>query len=136
MEYTARVELASRDVDGCVDPLMDAMEGYAPSVSTTPADTAQVTVTVVATSVRQAASQALALAEAAGVGAVTGIEVLPADEYDRRPWAIPELLSVTQAAATLGVTRQAVLGRLERGTLRGRLVGSTWVVAAEELAGL
>lgn len=40
---------------------------------------------------------------------------------------IPDLVSVTEAAAILGMTRQAVLLRAGAGQLLGAKVGSTWV---------
>jgi excisionase family DNA binding protein len=43
---------------------------------------------------------------------------------DRR---IPDLVSATEAAAILGVTRQAVQLMAVGGQLAGRKVGSTWV---------
>lgn len=43
---------------------------------------------------------------------------------DRR---IPDLVSVTEAAAILGVTRQAVLLMAGNGQLAGVKVGATWV---------
>lgn len=43
---------------------------------------------------------------------------------DRR---IPDLVSVTEAAGMLGVTRQAVLLMAGNGHLPGRKVGATWV---------
>jgi excisionase family DNA binding protein len=43
---------------------------------------------------------------------------------DRR---IPDLVSVTEAAEMLGVTRQAVLLMAGNGQLPGRKVGATWV---------
>lgn len=44
-----------------------------------------------------------------------------------------ELLSVTQVAERLGITRQAVLKRLRKGTMRGVKVGNTWTIRADEL---
>lgn len=40
---------------------------------------------------------------------------------------IPPLMSVTQAADELDISRQAVLKQANAGQLRGRKVGNTWV---------
>lgn len=45
----------------------------------------------------------------------------------------PELVSVTQAARLLGVTRQAVLRRIDSGALPARKVGSTWTIPRSAL---
>jgi excisionase family DNA binding protein len=41
-----------------------------------------------------------------------------------------EYLSVTQAAKALGITRRAVLYRIEAGTLSATLVGAQWTIPA------
>lgn len=40
------------------------------------------------------------------------------------------MVSVTEAAERLDVTRQAILNRLETGSLAGQRVGKTWVLPA------
>jgi excisionase family DNA binding protein len=40
---------------------------------------------------------------------------------------LPPLMSVTEAAAELGVTRQAILKMAANGQLLGRKAGNTWV---------
>ena len=59
------------------------------------------------------------------------------DEFDRRVGlaSIPDLVSVTEAAALAGVSRQAILQRLEAGTLAGLKIGATWAVQREHLTG-
>lgn len=47
---------------------------------------------------------------------------------------MPELMSVTEVAAALGITRQAVLLRAGAGQLPGAKVGSTWVFRAAVVA--
>ncbi len=130
MQYTVIVELDTKDVAAVVDPLMDAMDGYAPSVSTTTTGHAQVRITMTADTVRQAVTAALAMATTADVGDVLGVHALPTTEQDLRDRAeIPPLLNVTQVADHLGITPQAVRLRLAAGTLPGVLVGGTvWVV--------
>ena len=59
-------------------------------------------------------------------------EVLTTADFDRRLGVdvtqIPELVSVTEAAAALGVTRQAVLQRIESGSLPATRIGTAWAV--------
>ena len=49
---------------------------------------------------------------------------------------VMEQLSVTQAAEALGITRRAVLYRIEAGTLPAVLVGAQWAIPAEHVRGL
>jgi hypothetical protein len=46
---------------------------------------------------------------------------------------IPDLVSLTEAAAMLGITRQAAHLRAQAGQLPGRLVGKTWVFRRAEV---
>lgn len=131
--YNARIEYATREpID---DHLIDALIDYHPAAGRSPRGWAEVTITLPSESLRQATVTALALAEAALAVEVLALEVLPTDEYDARLGLapLPELVSVTEAAAKLGVSRQAVLQRLESGSLLGQKAGSTWVVPADAL---
>lgn len=58
------------------------------------------------------------------------LEVMPQAEFVTRSESevLPPLVSVPQAAELLGVSRQAVLDRAQRGTLPGTKVGDTWVL--------
>lgn len=47
---------------------------------------------------------------------------------------MPPLVSVSEAAAVLGVTRQAVLDRIKRGTLDATKVGRQYVIRRPALA--
>ncbi len=46
----------------------------------------------------------------------------------------PELLSVAQVAERCGITRRAVLARIERGTMPAKKVGRDWFVESTEEA--
>lgn len=46
---------------------------------------------------------------------------------------IPDLVSVVEAATILGITRQAVLQRIEAGWLPARRVGRAWVMRRVEV---
>ena len=131
--YNARIEYATREpVD---DHLIHALIDHHPATGRSPRGWAEVTITLPAESLRQAAVTALALAEAALAVEVLAFEVLPSGEHDARLGLapLPELLSVTEAATKLGVSRTAVLKRLESGSIAGQKIGSTWVVPADAL---
>lgn len=128
-EYNVTVELPIRKLDGTsAEQLLEQFEDFHPAVSTSPLGWAEVTITVVAESMRQAIATALAVA-----GDVVSVTAMTTAEFDRRPVAaerMPELESVSERAQRLGITRQAVLQQLESGKLAGRKVGTTWVLAA------
>ena len=50
------------------------------------------------------------------------------------PAGIPELMSVAEAAKTLGVPESDVLQVLEKGELKGKRIGSTWRISRATLA--
>ena len=56
-------------------------------------------------------------------------------DFDRRSEAeVPTLLSVSEVARRLGTSRQAVLQRIDSGSLPAVKVGKTWVVPAATVA--
>lgn len=130
--YTATIELDIRD-DGTDEPddaIIDALSEYALNVGRSPLGYVEIVVTIPATSLTQAAQTITAvIAETLGVS-ILSIELMTESEYARRVGVrpMPELVSVTAAAEIAGVSRQAILGRLEAGTLAGEKVGNTWVV--------
>lgn len=133
-EYNARVDLNrpapnGRD-DEWTDRTIDALRGFSPAVSRGLHGGATVDFTITAADVRQAATIALSLASDIAQGAdVVGLELLTTAEFDRRAGAhLPALLSVSEAAQRLGVTRQAVLQRIDSGSLPATKVGSAWVI--------
>jgi excisionase family DNA binding protein len=129
-DYNARIELDTRDTDReSVDGVLDALSAYHASASASPAGQLQVILTVPAEDLRQAATTALALAASTG-HEVLVLEVLPTEEFDRRVLleTVPDMISVTEAAAILDVSRQRVLMLLDEGRLPGTKVGSTWVL--------
>lgn len=138
-DYNATITLARRpfrdDDDPWVGDVLDALVGYSPVVAGDNLHS-EIIITLPATDVRQAATTALALTAQAAPGVrVVGLEILTTEEFDRRVELpiIPRLVSAAEAADRLGITRQAVLHRLEAGTLRGEKVGSTWVILEASL---
>lgn len=126
--YNARVELDTRgDID---DQLLEELTDYGPATGRAERGHVEVYITLPAEGLRQAVTTALALVGSAVGVDVLAVEAMPTDEFDRRVGLapVPELVGVTDAAAALGVSRQAVLQRLESGSLPGRKVGNAWVI--------
>lgn len=131
----AETTLRPAALDDVVDDVMDSIEDYAGTIAGNDRGRLELILTIPATGLRQAAATGLTIAEAAlGKRAkVASIEVMTTKEFDARidaikPPAIPELVSITEAAQLLGVSRQAVHQRLETGSLPGVRVGTTWVI--------
>lgn len=128
IQYNATVELDSRDdID---ERLLTELDDYHPATGRSPYGRVLVTITLPAETMAQAAKTALLVVGAAARKPLLAIEVMHAEEFDRRLGVgpVPELASVTEAAEQLGVSRQAVLQRLEAGTLPGQKVGNGWVI--------
>lgn len=126
-EYNVTAELPIRNVAEHADDLLERLAAFHPAISTSPLGWAEAIITVHAESVVQAVAVAVPV-----LGEVVSLTVMTTEEFDRRPVAaerLPELLSVTEVAERLGVSRQAVLQRLDSGSLPGVKVGSTWVVS-------
>lgn len=130
IEYTAEVELASRDfTDAALAAAAAALEGYRVVLTTSRRGRLSATITIPAGDLRQACTTALAVAATTG-HEVIGVEVMATAEFDARAGIehLPALVSITQAATALGVTRKAVIRQLERGGLGGQRVGVTWAI--------
>lgn len=133
--YNATVELTTKATADSLAGLLDAYADYHPAAARTPTGRTELIVTVPAESLAQAASTVLALIKAAG-HTPTRLELLATDDFDRRAGLpiVPDLVSVSEAAEQLGITRQAVLQRIEAGTLPAKKVGSTYAIARAAIA--
>lgn len=127
--YNATVELDTREpVDHA--RIVDALADYSPAVSTSMTGRPEITLSTPAASLRQAVTTALAAVETATGRTVLSVDAMPSTEFDVRAGfdVIPEMLSVTDAAVELGVTRARVIQLISAGTLAAKKVGSTWVL--------
>ncbi len=125
------------DLEQFVDQVHTDLANYSPATTASPTGHAQVIITLPAENVRQAITTAFGIFHEAGIEITTlGFEVLPTAEYDHRAniTPVPDLVSVTEAAQALGVSRQAILQRIEKGTLPARRLGNSWAVARQNLA--
>lgn len=131
--YTAVVDVGTREHPdaGRVDQVLDQLAPYAGAIGTSPTGLLSATITFPAENLTQAATTAVLIAtEALGATAVA-CSVMTTAEFDtRQGWeALPELVSPTEAAQILGVSRQAVQQRIDAGTLPAEQVGRSWVLS-------
>ena len=112
-----------------MDAILDALAEFHASVGADEAGVGEVVITYPADSLSQAVQMGMALLSRYRP---VGIEVIATEAWDRRLGLepMPDLLSVSQVADRLRVTRQAVLQRIDAGTLPARRVGSVWVIPA------
>jgi len=114
---------------GRVDPEafdLDAFAAHSGVLAGSPLGTAEVILTLPAESLGQAAITALALVTAAGY-TPRAVRVMTAAAFDAEYGLDPaDTISVTQAAAALGVTTSAVRQRLGSGSLPGSRDGRDW----------
>ena len=132
-QYNVTVELDTREDLG--EKVVDALAAYHAAAGRSDRGRLEVVLTIPAEGVVQVLQTTVAItAQAIGVPILT-VEITPTEEWDARQGLapIPELVSVSEAAAELGVTRQAVLQRLAAGTLPGRQVGTGWVIPRSAL---
>jgi excisionase family DNA binding protein len=113
-----------------VDRITGELEEFAPALSNSARGFRSATITAPGASLRQATASAVAVVEAAFGAEAIVCEVMTEDEFDvRQGWvAVPELVSVSEAAALLGVTRQRVQQRINEHTLPATRVGSGYVL--------
>lgn len=85
---------------------------------------------------KQASLTALSLlSQSSGLPDAVGLNVLRSDEYDKINGLapVPPLVSVTEAAIILGVTRQRVLQMIHDERLHGIKVGNGWALLRTEI---
>ncbi|RTE48142.1 helix-turn-helix domain-containing protein [Actinobaculum sp. 352] len=131
VEYTGVIAITTALSD---EDLLERLADYHVAVGPAPHGWS-VTLSLPADSLQQAISTLLAVAGT--VGEPRALTVRTSEEFDRvhglEP--LPELLSVSQAADALGLTRQGVLHRIHTGALVATKVGKTWFVPASAVSG-
>jgi len=115
------------------DELLERFAEYHPALGAGPRGEVEIVLTLPAASLAQAVQTASALL--APLRPV-GLEVITTQAWDARVGiaSVPELLSVSEVAQKQGVSRQAVLQRIDSGTLPARRVGSIWAIPAAAAA--
>lgn len=143
--YNALVEVDrkvdARDVhEDEFGDVLQLLAQHHPALSVSPRGWAEARISLPAESLAQASATACVLVgQAFGAEAIAAQVMTEAEFLARQGWEpVPELVSVTEAAELLGVTRQAVLDRISRKTLPATKVGegrtSGWVIPREALA--
>ena len=115
---------------GAADEASEALSvagGVACEVGFGPTGHVEVTFTVMASGLGEAVASAQEIV--APLQSI-GLEVVPVALWGQRAKLrlIPDLLSVSEAAASLGVTRQAVLQRIETGSVQAVRIGHMWAI--------
>lgn len=134
-DFNITIDYDTRDdID---EQLLEAFAAYHPATGRSTTGKAQVIITVPGADVVQLLQTTAAIVAQQHHAPVLGVEVITTEEFDRRNGVrpLPELVSVSQAADIAGVSRQAILQRLESGSLAGTKVGTTWVVQRDHITG-
>lgn len=128
--YSAHVEVDHRSDKFDVDKVMDQLENYHAAIGTSPRGYADAQISLAAESLAQACSTAIAVVTAAFGRPAIACEVLTEAEFNAREgWEpTPELVSVTEAAEILGVSRQAVAQRIQSKSLPATKIGRDYAI--------
>lgn len=135
VQYNIVAELDAPFDTESVDSLLAPIVEHGGAVGRSELGRTEVVFTIPAESTRQAATTALALL-GAYESPLLSLRVLPTADFDRLTEAVelPALVSVTEAAATLGISRQGVLNAISTKKLPATRVGDAWVLRAGAVA--
>lgn len=133
-QYIATVTVATKTAD--VDTVMEQLADYHVSLGENARGYANPTIAVTAETLAQATRTALAVVVDALDAPAIALDITTAEEFDAREgWEhVPDLVTVAQAAATLGVTKQAVQKRIDAGSLPATRVGNLQVLPASAIS--
>lgn len=135
--HTVAIELDEKDPTAVrAEQLVEALQGIHAAVSVSSRGWVTVDVTLPAEHVAQAVMLAVAAVEQAAGHPAVAVVAMTEEEADARAgWeTLPELVSVTEAARELGVSRQAVLDRINRHTLPATKIGRDYAIPRTALA--
>lgn len=141
MKWMATVTVDQARVDRArLGEFLEALDAY-DGILGDSATGAQAAVKVEADTLAEACAEACAIvSDVLGADAV-GCQIVTAAAFRREFGIHPELaeievgdlMSVSEAAELLGVSRQAVLGRIASGTLAATKVGREWAISRRDL---
>lgn len=119
-----------------VDRIHEQLEAFDVALGMSRRGWRSANMTTPAGSMRQAMAIAVSLVESAFGANAIAVEAMTDDEFDvRQGWApVPDLVSVSQAAELLGVSRQRVLQRIQEHTLPATQVGRDYVIPRSAVA--
>lgn len=135
MQYTATIETDNTTplTPDTIDTILETLTPHHAAIGTTPDNTREATLTITATTINTAAALAADTAAAALGGTVIRIDIQPTERADIRRTPLPDLVGPAEAATILGVSRQAVHKRVERGTLRSVRIGNAVGIPRDDL---
>lgn len=127
--YNVVAELDAPFDEGTVELFIDPIADYSGAVGRSELGRTEIVFTLPADSVRQANTTALAILDQYPP-ALVSLRVLPAADFDTLTEAaeLPALVSVSEAAQELGVSRQSILKSIKTAKLPATRVGDTWAV--------
>lgn len=136
--YNALIEVNERTplTPQRVDTLMEAISDYHGTVSQHPRGWVTLRITHPAENLTQATRTAILIAEHATDAHAIRCDVMLEEEFDLRNGfdTAPELITLSEAARVLGISRQAVLKQVNDGKWKtARKVGTDWTLALSEL---
>lgn len=134
--HTVTIELDEKGPSATrAEQLVDDLQHIHPAVSVSSRGWVTVTVTLPAEHVAQAVMLATSAVEQAAGHPAIAITAMTEEEADAREgWeTLPDLVSVTEAASVLGVSRQAVLDRIGRHTLPATKIGRDYAIPRSAL---
>jgi excisionase family DNA binding protein len=121
-QWNVVLELDTTDED-VIETLLDGIDGVGLVGSPTDWGTWQVTLTLDADTLIDAASRAVERVEAVGKVAVRALRALSTSDFDRRSIFDAELVFMDEATALLGVSRQRIHQLIASGALPARRLG-------------
>jgi hypothetical protein len=134
--YVATIELDRRtDLGKHALELANALQSFSPAVGTSPTGWLSATVSFPADNLARAIATALGVVEAAAGVPAIGIEVITEQDLAARQGfvAVPSLISTTDFAALMGISKPTVAAMIERHELTtAQKVGGTTVIARSE----
>lgn len=125
--FNANVEVQRRDVDA--DQAMERLAGYHPTIGTSDRGWVCARISLPAEDLAQACHTAAAVITQALEAEAIAAEVMTEAEFDAREGWEPapvDLVSVTEAAELLEVSRQRVLQMIDEHKLPATKVGRSW----------
>ncbi|UGT64699.1 helix-turn-helix domain-containing protein [Nocardia asteroides] len=130
--FNVIAELAEADSDSAAVQLLTEFAEFHAALAHSAFGRTELILTMEAPDLTSATSRALA---ALAAWEVTSIQAMLTDDFDRMAeMTLPALMTVTDAATALGITRTRVQQLIDQGKLTARKVGSAWILLSASVA--